>query len=611
MVVRPFLFTTFFLLATVLSTAQTATRPKVSYSTYFNGNADTVIRASTVDANGDQYLTGTTDASMFPTTPGAYRRTPTPDSSSLTGFRTMFVAKLNRGGTGLIYSTFISASANPQGIAIDSSGNAYVVGLLNSALDFPTTSGAWQRSCVSPDHFGCSFLLKLNPTGSALAFSTLLNAKLCDENSGGQGFTQIAVDGDRHPYVLGVGGPGCFTTANAYKRTLPAGGVNSIIMKLKSDGSGVLYSTYLGGNNDEGESGFASDRPSAIAVDSNGRAIIVGSAASIDFPTTQSAFQRTSHGGENGDAFVAKLSPDGTTLLASTLIGGTDSDTATGVSVDPFNQVYVAGSTASMDFPITTNAFQRDHDPGFCDFQEGGVEFRCTDAFVVKLPMDFSKPVYSTYLGGQQGDEFSIHVAADGVGHAFVVGQSNSTKFPLVKPTSSASELMWLSELSIDGARLLFSTRYGTAICCTANTTEPSGIGLDLANNAYVAGNADGVLTTPNAFQPFPDNHNESTRGFAAKWDIPPCTLGSDDRTVTICTPASTTVPKKMLLGAGATDSRNVSGMKVYVDGIAVFSIFASHFNTYLNLSSGAHVITVKAWDNVGPFSERINILAQ
>jgi hypothetical protein len=340
-------------------------------------------------------------------------------------------------------------------------------------------------------------------------------------------------------------------------------------------------------------------------VDSNGRAIIVGYATSSDFPTTQSAFQRTSHGGEEGDAFVAKLSPDGSTLLASTLLGGSDSDKAMDVGVDPFNQVYVVGSTASDDFPVTTNAFQRDHDPEFCHFGEGGVRFACTDAFVMKLPMDFSKPVYSTYLGGPKGDEFTIRAAVDGVGHAFVTGQSTSTSFPLVKPTSSSNLLMWLSELSIDGARLLFSTRYGGP-----NTTEPSGIGVDLANNAYVSGNSSIVLTTPNAFQNQGAN-NVLSQAFAAKWDIPPCTLGSGDRTVTICTPAGTTVPKKLLLAAGATDSRNVSGMKVYVDGIAVFSIFASHFNTYLNLSSGAHVITVKAWDNVGPFSERINILAQ
>ena len=600
------LFATFFVLATAFSTAQTATRPKVSYSTYFNGNAYTVIRASTVDANGYQYVTGTTDASVFPTTSGAYRHTPTPDSNSQTGFRTMFVAKLNRGGTGLVYSTLI-ANAFPADIAIDNSGNAYVLGSLNSATDFPTTSGAWIRRCILSNQLGCDFVLKLNATGSGLVFSTLLNAKPCLAPYG-EAFEKIALDSERHPYILAVGGPDCFTTPNAYKPTFPSLGANAVVMKLTSDGSGVFYSTYVGGNSVGGRVGQANDWPSAIAVDSNGRAIIVGHTGSSDFPTTQSAFQRTSNG--NYDAFVAKLSPDGSSLLASTLIGGSDSDTATGVSVDPFNQVYVVGSTASMDFPLTANAFQRDHDPEFCDFSEGGGEFRCTDGFVVKLPMDFSKPTYSTYLGGQNGDEFSVHVAADGVGHAFVTGTSKSTNFPLVKPTSSANLLMWLSELSIDGARLLFSTRYGTAICCTANITEPIGIGLDLANNAYVSGNADGVLTTPNAFQTIPVN-NVLSEGFAAKWDIPQCTLGSGDRTVTICTPASTTVPKKLLLAAGATDSRNVSGMKVYVDGIAVFSILASHFNTYLNLSPGAHLITVKAWDNVGPFSETMNILAQ
>jgi len=603
MVTRAALFAPFFLLAAAFSTAQTTTRPQVSYSTYLNGNEYTIVRASTVDANGYQYVTGLTFASVFPTTSGAYRRTPTPDSSSQTGFQTMFVAKLNRGGTGLVYSTLI-ANALPTDIAIDSSGNAYVVGLLNSAVGFPTTSGAWIKSCVLPDQLGCSFVLKLNATGSELIFSTFLDAKACHENTG-QTFEKIALDGERHPHVLGIGGSDCYTTANAYKHTFLSFGVNPMVMKLKSDGSGVLYSTYLGGNNSVDAPGWANDYSSAIAVDSNGRAIIVGYATSSDFPTTQSAFQRTSHGGEEGDAFVAKLSPDGSTLLASTLLGGSDSDKAMDVGVDPFNQVYVVGSTASDDFPVTTNAFQRDHDPEFCHFGEGGVRFACTDAFVMKLPMDFSKPVYSTYLGGPKGDEFTIRAAVDGVGHAFVTGQSTSTSFPLVKPTSSSNLLMWLSELSIDGARLLFSTRYGGP-----NTTEPSGIGVDLANNAYVSGNSSIVLTTPNAFQNQGAN-NVLSQAFAAKWDIPPCTLGSGDRTVTICTPAGTTVPKKLLLAAGATDSRNVSGMKVYVDGIAVFSIFASHFNTYLTLSSGPHLITVKAWDNVGPFSESINILAQ
>jgi hypothetical protein len=602
------LFAPFLALGAAFSTAQTTPLPNVSYSTFFNGNGATSIRASAVDANGDQYVTGFTLGSEFPTTPGAYRRTLSPGETG-TGSRQMFVAKLNRAGTGLIYSTLI-ADALPNSIAIDGAGNAYVVGQLNSAVDFPTTSGAWLRSCVLPDQLGCNFVLKLNATGSGLVFSTLLNAKACRTDTG-ETFEHIALDNEGHAHVLGNAGSDCYTTANAYKRTFPSLGVNPIIMKLKTDGSGVLYSTYLGGNNSVGQPRFGDDWSTAIAVDSNGRAVIAGFSMSSDFPTTQSAFQRSSHGGES-DAFVAKLSPDGSTLLASTLLGGSDSDSATDVNVDPFNQVYVVGSTASMDFPVTTNAFLRNHDPEFCNFEEGGVEFRCTDAFVVKLPMDFSKPAYSTFLGGQNGDETSIHVAADGVGHAFVAGQSNSTSFPLVKPTSSASELMWLSELSIDGARLLFSTRYGSGICCTANTTAPSGIGLDLASNAYVSGNADFVLTTPNAFQPGPANDN-SLQAFAAKWDIPPCTLGNNDRTVTICTPASTTTtgPKKLLLAAGATDSRNVSGMKVYVDGIAVFSILASHFNTYLNLNPGEHHITVKAWDNVGPFSQSMNILAQ
>lgn len=595
------------LLFSVVALAQTATKPKVTYSTFFNGNAQTYVTSSTADANGYQYLTGYTQASVFPTTSGAYRRTPTADSGSSTGYQTMFVAKLKRDGSGLVYSTFI-ANAIPSEIVVDKAGNAYVVGGLNSAAGFPITSAAWQKSCVLPNQFSCSFLLKLNAAGSAVVFSTFLNAKQCQENTG-QTFEHIAVDQAGEPHVVGTAGADCFTTSNAFKETFSSQGVNPLVMKLKSDGSGVIYSTYVGGSGSDTDPASTNDWPTAITVDSNGRAIIVGDAHSLNFPTTNSAFQRTMHGGELGDAFVAKLSTDGSALLASTLIGGSDSDIAYDVTTDQFNQVYVSGTTTSKDFPVTSSAFQKTVDPGICDYQEGGEEFPCFDAFVVKLPMDFSKPTYSTYLGGPDGDEYSPKIAVDEVGHAFVAGTSNSSSFPLVKPTGDNTLSMFLSELNTAGSGLLFSTRYGAFRCCNGGETDAHGLGIDVASDPYVAGNSDYVKTTSGAFQTGGVD-NVLSQGFAAQWDVPPCTLSSADRTVTICSPSSTSVPKKLLLSAGATDSKNVSAMKVYVDGTSVYSITASHFNTFVNLSAGTHRITVKAWDSVGAFAQSISVTA-
>ena len=577
--------------STLPATAQTATRPTLSYSTFLSASGRTTINASVIDAKGYQYVMGYTEATDFPTTSGAYSRTPTKDSYSDTGYRTMFITKFNRTGTALVYSTFI-ANAQPAGIAVDSSGNAYVVATPNPpySFSFPTTAGSWRPSCVSSTQ--CSFLLKLNSTGSGLVYSTSLIDKDC-----GVYFNAVALDSTDHAYVAGIGGPGCYTTDNAYKRMLTSGS-NMMVMKLTANGSGVLYSTYLGGNTDT-----QNDWPRAIAVDSLNHAAITGSTSSTDFPTTAGAFQRTQQGGIL-DAFIAKLNGDGSKLLASTLLGGSGSESASGIAIDPDNQVYVAGTTDSKNFPVTSGAVQTSPDTTTCGYEEGVPEI-CNDAFAAKLPPDLSKLVYSTYLGGPNGNEASIHIGVDAVGHAYVAGSSNSSQVPLVKPTNTTG-LMWLSVLNTRGSAFQFSTRYGPTATSTGNSITPVDIGVDRAGNAYVAGSVNGyVQTTPGAYQ---TNGGDS---FAAKWDIPPCTLSSTNRTVTICTPANnTTVPSKMLVAAGATDSVNVSAMRIYIDGASVFTISAPHFNTYVTLTSGTHRMTITAWDSAGPFSKTIYVTA-
>ena len=130
--------------------SQTATHPTLWYSTFLSANSQTSITASAIDASGYQYVTGYTTASDFPTTSGTYNRTPTKSDNSLTGYQTMFVAKFNRTGTALVYSTFV-ANLVPAGIAIDGSGNAYVIAVAaTTTATVPTTPGSWRRSCVWP-----------------------------------------------------------------------------------------------------------------------------------------------------------------------------------------------------------------------------------------------------------------------------------------------------------------------------------------------------------------------------------------------------------------------------------------------------------------------------
>lgn len=591
-----------FLLLGSAAFAATATVPALRYSTYLSGSHFSTIAASTTDAEGFEYVTGVTAAADFPTTPGAYRRTPSAAGFSSTGFSTMFVTKLNRSGSALVYSTFIG-TGGPTGIAVDPSGNVYVVGH-SSGAKFPTTGNAWKKTCVEAQGLGCNFLVKLNPAGSGLSYSTFLDGAACDS-----AFRAIALDSTQHAYVAGVGGPGCYTTSSAYKRT-HANITNALVMKIKSDGSGVLYSTYVGGDSAE------NDGAEAIAVDSSGHAIVTGSTSSADFPTTPGAVQRTFMGGNtqlgNGpsDAFLTRLRYDGSSLLASTYIGGSGFDFGSGVAVDSANQIYVAGTTTSRDLSVTSNAVQPIPDPGTCDFEDD-IPIPCADAFLMKLPADLSRLAYSSYLGGPNGDESLVRLAVDAVGHAFIAAFSTSTSIPLVKATSKTGG-MWLAELNSSGSKYIFSTRFGAVICCTGSVTDPGGLGLDAASNAYVAGAVNAfVQTTANAFQ----TSNPSVdgwAGFAAKWDIPQCTLNSIDRTVTICAPLNgATVTKNLLLAAGATDQNSVSAMKVFRDGIAVFSVAASHFNTYITLTAGKHHITVKAFDSAGSFSNSIDVAAQ
>lgn len=248
----------------------------------------------------------------------------------------------------LSYSTYLGGSLadGAFGIAADNSGNAYVVGSTFST-NFPVTTGAFQSMNNEPSNFQCVFVTKLNPTGSALVYSTYLGGSGNTGNKGqfgdvGQG---IAVDSSGDAYVTGLTQSTNFpVTEGAYQTvnnsTLSGGPENAFVTKLNPTGTALVYSTYLGGS--------ASDGASAIAVDSLDFAYVTGSTNSTNFPVTSGAYQVTNNALTTngwGSAFVTKLNTTGTALEYSTYLGGTSyGATGKAIAVDSSGDAYVSGN---------------------------------------------------------------------------------------------------------------------------------------------------------------------------------------------------------------------------------------------------------------------------
>ncbi len=365
------------------------------FSTFLGGANTEEIRGLAVDGSGTVTIAGSTDSTNFPTSG--------PFQASNRGGSDAFVARLNEAGSGLLFSTYLGGSANDYAtsLAVDPSGSAYVAGYTISN-NFPVASPSQAARAGDYD----VFVSKLSAGGNALAYSTYLGGSSTDAAFG------IAVDSSGNAYVTGYTLSTNFPALNAFQPaygggTCFEGGVavpcyDAFVTKLSSTGARA-YSTYLGGNNDDGGN--------AIAVDSSGSAYVAGFAVSANFPVA-SPLQAAFAGVEDG--FVAKLAPSGSSLVYSTYLGGTVFDTASAITVDGSGNAYVTGETGSSDFPLVNSMQERN---GF-------------DTFVAKMNPGGSGLIYSTYLGGD-GEDTGYAIALDGSGNAFVAGGTNSDDFPL------------------------------------------------------------------------------------------------------------------------------------------------------------------------------------
>lgn len=371
------------------------------YCTYLGGQSDDRAFAIAIDSSGDAYVTGWASSTAFPVV--------APVQSTLAGTRDAFVAKLNPAGNTLIYSTFLGGSSNDSGtgIAVDSSGNAYVTGYTSSS-NFPTLN-AYQTANKGTQN---AFVTKLSSSGT-LIYSTYLGG------SGSDDAAAIAVDSAGNAYITGGTTSTNFPTASPVQ-AVSGGNQDAFITKLNPSGNALVYSTYLGG------SGGASGSPeqgTAVAVDATGAAYVAGVTNSTNFPVTSGVLQPAYDGG-GSDAFVAKLSPAGTSLVYSTYLGGSGFDYATGIAVDSLGNAYVTGYTGSSDF-WSLRAVQAGNNGLY-------------DAFLTKLNPSGTGIVSSTYLGGS-GIDSANAVAVDTLGNAFVAGLTQSGDFPLSNPLQTVN----------------------------------------------------------------------------------------------------------------------------------------------------------------------------
>jgi beta-propeller repeat-containing protein len=380
----------------------------------------------------------------------------------------------------LVYSTRLGGNNLDEGtsIAVDRAGNAYVTGFTYSA-NFPTLPEAAQP------RFGGAvdvFVAKLNPTGSALVYTTYLGGTGDDRGLG------VAVDSAGNAYVAGITlSPDFPTTAGAVGTTF-GGESDAFVAKLSPNGSALVYSTYLGGIN--------FDAASAIAVDTAGHAWVAGLTWSADFPTTERATQRALRGPEN--AFVTKLNRAGSTLVYSTYLGGSAFDAAAGIAVDAAGNAYVTGATSSIDFPTTARAV-------------APTRLGAANAFVTKLDPAGGELAYSTYLGG--GDDEGLAIAVDAHGNAYVTGTTSSRRFPTTHrafqgangdvctappPQFCPAGDGFVTKLNPTGSAFAYSTYLG------GNGADVGfGIAVDSHGNAYVTGSTSSTNfpSTPGALR--------------------------------------------------------------------------------------------------------------
>jgi hypothetical protein len=388
---------------------------KLLYSTYLGGTQTDTATAIAQSA-GEVYITGYTNSADFPIKAPAGVGTTNPFQVNYGGSTDAFVSHIDATGGVLVYSSFLGGSGLDAGfgIAVDSTGNAYVTGTTQST-NFPTASPLQANNAGSQD----AFVSKVNLTGEQLLYSTYLGGTQVDVAQ------SIQLDSSNNAYIAGYTFSPDFPHPSAEQGTI-GGGADAFVAELNAAGSALTFSTFLGGSGD--------DRAYGLALDSSKNIYVTGATGSTDFPVTSGVLQSSLKGA--GDAFVTKFNNTGASLVYSTYLGGTGIDQGNAIAVTQAGLAFVTGSTASSDFP-TQNPIQGVL--GLSNNQLCGTA-PCSDAFVSQFNAAGTALTYSTYLGGN-GPDFGQGIALDGSGDPYITGSTSSTNFPAIWGGSLKSTL--------------------------------------------------------------------------------------------------------------------------------------------------------------------------
>lgn len=335
----------------------------------------------------------------------------------------------------LVYSTFLAGSYLDiaYSIAIDGDGNSYITGYTVSS-NFPTKSGSYDVSFNGG--YSDVFVTKFNSTASNLLYSTFIGG------SGNDNGQKIVLDNNGNAFICGYTTSANFpTSATAYDISL-SGDQDVFVTKLNANGSALLYSTYIGGNN--------TDYGYGLSIDADGNAFISGGTYSINYPTTAGSFDPVFNSG-GVDAYVTKLNSTGTALVYSTFIGGTAQDISNSITTDINGNAYITGWSISTDFPVTNGVYDVSNNGNY-------------DAFATKLNPAGSALIYSTYIGGSTAD-WGFSIVTDESGNAYIGGVTESSNYPV---TSGAFDVSFngnddgfVTKIDPTGSNLIYSTFIG------------------------------------------------------------------------------------------------------------------------------------------------------
>ncbi|MFC2155720.1 SBBP repeat-containing protein [Acidobacteriota bacterium] len=510
---------------------------QLAYSTYLGGNNRDNGYAIAVDNNGCAYVTGETDSNNFPTE-NPFQPEPMGTSTDV------FITKFTPAGDALEYSTFLGGNHSDKGlgIAVDDEGCAYITGRTVST-NFPVVNPIQENPAQGEQ--SDLFVCKLSADGSQLSFSTYLGGNESDLP------LDIVLDSNSDVYITGFTGSHNFPTKNPFQAA-HNGSYDAFVTKLSTANSTLVYSTYLGGLN--------VDVGGGIAVDTNGSAYITGFTGSSDFPTKKS-YQVNRFG--SFDAFVTKLSPDGTSIIYSTYLGGSKQEgwyywgNGGAIAVDGSGCAYVAGRTRSPDFPVK-NPFQ-------------GTLAGDWDVFITKLIPDGTDLEFSTYIGGGR-DDYISGIAVDNRGYIHAAGETSGASFPIKKAfqvehkggKKKYGPDLFVLKMSPSGNALIYSTYLGST-----NNDFCGGIAVDNNGYAYVTG--DMTLKWGPSFPtkaPFQEVYGGGYNdAFVAKLvdDFPP--------TLSLTSPDNGAfLSGTILIRAEAEDDVGVERVDFYLDGSLVYS---------------------------------------